>query len=236
MRPFHFCQPRVGALIILSVFASTLSGNSQITATWQPLPTDSSYQGPPIGQPTIVSGNTVIVQDRNARTLESFSGPLTIDADVVLNTRTIDNECAFTLAFIPIGLGTDEPIHDATWFHFLARNFGTDAIGIDKGSGIATTNVWPETPFPLVVGQTNHLTLALAANHTLSLAINGNSYALPGTATMDLSQYQLQIQGWGNIWTASDITLIPEPSTLVLVSVSVLGLAIVARRREHWIK
>jgi hypothetical protein len=233
MQPFHSCQPRIAALIFLSVFAWTLSSNAQITATWQPLPTDSSWQGPPIGQPTIVSGNTVIVQDRNARTLESFSGPLTIDADVILNTRTIDDECAFTLAFIPVGLGTDEPIHNATWFHFLARNFGTDAIGIDQGSGVATTNVWPETSFPLVVGQTNHLTFTVAADHTLSLAVNGNSYALPGTATMDLSQYQLQIQGWGNIWTVSNITLVPEPTTLVLVSVSVLGLATVVRRRKQ---
>ena len=232
MQQFYSRQSRTLTLVCLSVFAWSLSSKAQLTATWQPLPTDSSYQGPPLGAPTIVSGNTVILQSRNARTLESYSGPMTIDADVILNQRTSDDAGAFTLAFIPLGLAADEPIHDATWFQFIARNFGTDVILISKGSGLVTTNLFAQTPFPLVVGQTNHLTYAVAANHALSLAINGNSYAVPATATMDLSQYQLQLQGWGDKWTASNITLVPEPTTVMLVGVSLLGLATVVRRRK----
>jgi hypothetical protein len=235
MQSFHSRQPRILALVFLSVFAWTLSSKAQITATWQPIPSTGN-NGPPT-QPTIVSGNTVIMQGRNARTLESFSGPLTIDVDVSLAARTDFQTGVFTLSFIPVGLPNNTDVHDATWFQLIYRQpgFGTDVILISKGSGAVTTNVFPQTPFPVVAGQTNHVTFGVVANHALSLAINGNSYALPAAAIMELNTYQLQLQGLGenDIWTASNITLVPEPNTVMLVGVSLLGLATVVRHRKR---
>ena len=165
MQQFYSRPSRTLAVILLSVFVWTLSSKAQITATWQPIPS-ASYNGPPT-QPTIVSGNTVILRGQNARTLESFSGPLTIDLGVSLQARTDPDGGVFTLAFIPVGLASNEAIHDATWIQFIYHGSSPDQIVLRKGSGAATTNIWDQTPFPIVAGQTNHVTFGVAAGRRL---------------------------------------------------------------------
>jgi hypothetical protein len=238
MQQFHSGRPRLLVLVLLSMFAWALESRAQ-PVTWQalPFPTDSDWPGP-TGDPAVITLNEVILNARYARSQEVFSGPLTIDCDVFVEARTTQGG-VFTLFFASPGQPLDKDLADYTAFQMLYRDpgyySGQDGLLITQVINKSGNQVWGEIPFTVTGGTSYHLSMGVAADGALSLSIDGQSYALPNSTAVPFSQFELQLGGWepGDYWHVQNFTVVPEPATVMLVGVSLLGLAIVVRRRKN---
>ena len=236
MQQFYSGQPRLLVLVLLSMFACALESRA-LTVTWQalPFPTDSDWPGP-TGDPAVITPNEVIINGRPARSQEVFSGPLTINCDFFVEARTTEDG-VFTLNFASPGQPLDKDLAFRTAFQMIYRNPGSysgqdglQIVQVNNGSG---TVVWGEIPFTVTGGTTYHLSMDVAANGALSLSINGQSYSLPNSTAVPFSQFQLDLGGWqpGDYWHVQNFTVVPEPATVMLVGLSLVGLAGIVRRR-----
>ena len=244
MPQFYSGQPRILALVLLSVFAWTLSSTAQMTVTWQaqPFPTDSDWPGSQ-GQPAVITANEVILNARPARSLEVFSGPLTINFDVFVEARATQGG-GITLSFISPGQPLDKDLANATAFQMIYHDpgyySGQDVLQVTQVTNKSGTIVWGETPLPFTItgGTTYHISMNVAGNGAVGWSVNGQPYSLPNSTAVPFSQYQLQLGGWepGDIWHVQNFTVVPEPATVMLVGVSLLGLATVLRRRKYGVE
>lgn len=237
MQQFYSRQPHLLVLILLSVFAWVQLSSAQ-TVTWQalPFPTDSNWPGP-FGEAAVITANEVILNGRPARSVQAFSGPLSIQCDVSLAART-NGTGVFTLSLLPLGQPLDKDLASQTAFQMIYRNpgngSGQDGLLIVQIANKSGTRVWGEVPFTVTAGTFYHISMDVAASGALSLSINGLPYSLPSTTAVPFSQFQLQLGGWmpGDFWHVTNFTAVPEPSTSMLVGASLLGLATVMRRRK----
>jgi len=185
--------------------------------TWQalPFPSDSSWPGP-FGQPAVITNNEIILDGQPARTIETFSGPITMDCDVSLDARTT-TDGAFWLFFIPTGVALDKTATNSIFFQLGFENFGQDVMGVFKRQGIPQNP--PDTalfsmPYTLNTGTAYHVTLGVAGNGALSLSVNGQPYSLSNAAVLPFNQFQVQIAGWqpDAIWHVTDFTAVSGPA------------------------
>jgi len=208
MRQFHFRTSWLLAFVLLS-----LCGCRAQKVTWQalPFPSDSDWPGP-TGQSAIITSNEVILDAQPARSVETFSGPITIDCDVSLNARTA-TDGAFLLFFIPTGVALDKTATNSIIFQLGYKKFGRDELYILKRRGIPQNP--PDvalfsTPYPVRAGTTYHVTLGVAATGALSLRMNGEPYSLTKAAALPFSQFQIQIHGWqpDDFWHVKNFTVV----------------------------
>jgi hypothetical protein len=236
MQQFHSGQPRLLVLVLLSMLACALESRA-LTVTWQaqPFPTDSDWPGP-TGDPAVITPNEVILNARPARSQQVFSGPLTINCDVFVEARTT-SDGVFTLSFASPGQPLDKDLASQTAFQMIYRNpgdgSGQDGLLITQVINKSGNQVWGEIPFTVTGGTTYHLSMGVAADGALSLSIDGQSYPLPNSTAVPFSQFELQLGGWepGDYWHVQNFTAVPEPATVMLVSLSLVGLAGIVRRR-----
>lgn len=230
------CRP---ALAFSFIFAWALSIHAQ-TVTWQalPFPIDNDWPGPQ-GQPATISSNQVVLQGQPVRALQSFSFPFTINLDVQLASRYAPDG-NFDLYLIPTGWPTNTMPHPALELYVGYRNpgdySGVDDVEIHEQTGPTTaTNLWTSVPINLVAGTLYHLTFQVSDAGTLGLVFNGTAYTIPSDIAYTISPCQIEMWGWQptDTWTVTNFGIVPEPSTMALVGVSLVWVAVFIRRRSR---
>jgi len=222
------------ALTFLCLLAWTRPASSQ-GVTWQalPFPVDTDWHGP-IGQPSTITSNQVVLQGQPVRSLQTYSGPLTLSCTASLS-NDVTSQGGFWLSLIPLGQALNSNLTSGILFSISYGNsYGNQIQLYSYLPGGQSTELWSNS-FPIAVGANYQLNMGVAANGVLSLNVNGQSYPLPNSTTLPFSQFQIQMQGWSppETWTASNFAVVPEPATAVLVAVSLAGFATLLRRRKQ---
>lgn len=214
------CQPSVHLrrLVLLSICACAVSAHSQ-SVTWQalPFPTDSDWPGPK-GQPAIVTAAEVVLDGRPARTLQTFTRPVRIDCDAVLDARNT-TDGAFWMFLIPPGESVNTgSFTNSVYFQLGFSNVGQDVLAIARKHNPSPDTILYSAIYPVIAQTTNHVTLGVAADGQVSLTFNGQSRPVPNTATVSFSQFQIEIEGWqpDAFWHVSHFTVTPEQTTLAI--------------------
>jgi len=160
------------ALVFLAIFIGAVSAYSQ-PVTWDavPFPTDSDWPGP-FGQAASISPNEVILDGQPARTEQTFSGPFLFSCDVTLEARNT-TDGAFWLFLIPPTTPLDHGLTNTVFFQLGYDNNGVDTTGLFLRPGTGPDTVLWSIANPLSAGVTNHISLGVAVNGTLSLSLNG---------------------------------------------------------------
>ena len=221
-------------LVFLAIFLGAVSAYAQ-PLTWdaEPFPVDSNWPGPK-GLPATISANEVVLDGQPARSEQTFSGPFLFSCDVVLSAKNT-TDGAFWLFLIPPSTALNSNLYNTVYFQ----------LGYDTGINVDTTGLFrksgpgPDTTFysitnPLSAGVTNHVSVGVAANGALSLSLNGQAVSLPNTAVLTFGSFQMQMQGWqpNALWHVSNFAVVPEPTTVALVGLGVVGLLAGTRRNR----
>jgi hypothetical protein len=183
--------------------------------TWQalPFPSDSSWPGP-FGQPAVITNNEIILDGQPVRSVQTFSGPLTINFDVSLDARTT-TDGALEMYFIPPGQSLSNSLTNATHFRIVYRNdptLGPDALYFEQIiSATTATPLWGPTPFPVATGTVYHVNMDVSPTGALRLNIDGKAFSLSNTVNVPFGQFQIQLEGWqpDDVWHVTDFTAVP---------------------------
>jgi hypothetical protein len=193
--------------------------------TWQalPFPTDSDWPGSH-GQTAVVTPSEIVLMGQPVRTVQSYSGPLTISFDTFLSQKTA-NDGFLLLTFIPTGIPSNLSPIPGTWldWQYGPSGSGPDELVFQQATTSARTTVW-SAPFALTLGLTNHFAMTVGNAGQLTLSVNGTPFALPSSTDVPFSQYQIELDGWqpANTWHVLNFTAVPEPGTMALVGMGLL--------------
>jgi hypothetical protein len=143
----------LGTLGILPILGLAFAVHAQ-SVTWQilPFPTESNWPGPR-GAPAVTNGNVVTLDGQPVRTVETFTPPITISYDMMLQARAT-SDGYLSLRFTPPTQTTADPL-PATQVFTIYRNGGQDVLRIDQDTSSGGPTVWGEVPFA-VSAQTNY--------------------------------------------------------------------------------
>jgi hypothetical protein len=231
MKQFTRCPLGIKLLtpIFLGLLAWAEPASSQ-NVTWQalPFPDNANWPGS-TGQPATITPNQVVLQGHPVRSLETYSGPITLNCNVTLSNDGA-GEGSLQLNFIPLGQATNLGLTSGILFVLGYGDSYGDQLQLWS---YPSSELWSNS-FTFAAGANYQLSMSVAANGALSLSVNGQSYPLPNSATLPFSQFQLQMEGWqpANTWTVDNFAVVPEPTTAMLVGVSLAGLATTLRRRK----
>jgi hypothetical protein len=206
------------------------------SVTWQILPFPQIDWGGLQGQPATTNGNLVTLQGQPVRTVQSFSGPLRISYDVLVDSR-ISTDGGLQLFFVPTGLSSNL-ISPSMQFYFGYRNrsdeFDALFIQIVSSNG-AGTRVWGDVPFSISAQTVYHHTIDVSATGELTWIVNNLTNSIPSTVKMPYEQFQLELQGWqpgGPTWSVSNFTVVPEPNAATLVALGLVSILFFVRGRR----
>jgi hypothetical protein len=202
--------------------------------TWQalPFPSDSDWPGP-FGSPAVISPNKISMTGQPVRTLESYSGPLTITFDTFLQTNLTANG-SLNVLFGPSGTASNLTPLPSLWFEMdLPNGNGSGAfLQLEEWTSVhSRTSIWTSA-FSFAVGATNHVSLTLSSGALTGFTVNNQSYTAPVSAVLPVSPFQIQMssQQPTDPWTVLNFAVVPEPTTFTLAGVGLLGLLFVAKR------
>jgi hypothetical protein len=200
------------------------------SVTWQILPFPQINWGGSQGQPATTNGNLITLQGQPVRTVQSFSGPLRISYDVVLDARAT-SDGALELFLIPPGTPTTQMLPSMGIF-MIFRNSGGDGLMIYTNSGGSLAPAMDEIPFSLNAQTLYHVTLDISANGSIRSVINNQTNTIPDTVTVPYPQYQLELQGWqpDDVWHISNVIAVPEPRAVTLVVFGLASILCLVRR------
>jgi hypothetical protein len=223
-------QSNARLLLVLAVclWIGSTPGGAQSTI-WEvlPFPDDSNWPGSH-GQPATTNGNVVTLDGRSVRTVQSFSGPLSISFDVFLQAKNA-NDGSLDLSFRQPGVASNlTPPSLKLKMEYV--KFGSDDLVI---TGTNSTVVWGPNSFSLSAQTVYHCAVGVSADGVLTWAINNVTNSIPSTVKVPYASYQIGLTGWqpDNVWQVSNFAIVPEPATAVLVAFG-LGLLTVIRRRK----
>ncbi len=220
----HALGSKLLAPIFVALLAWAAPANSQVTWQALPFPVDSNWGGSQ-GQPATINPNQVILNGQPVRSLQTYSGPCSLSCDVSLNTIAA-TDGGFWLNFIPLG----QPVNsNLTSGIKLSINYGgssSDGLQAWKYPYPPANELWSNA-FTFAAVTNYHIAVSVAANGVLGLSVNGQPYSLPNSTALAFSQFQLQLQGWQptDTWTVNNFTVVPEPTTAMLVGVGLVALA-----------
>jgi len=215
---------------IFSVLLSWAEPASSQNITWQaiPFPVDSDWGGSH-GQPATISANQVVLDGQSVRSLETFSGPTTLSFDVTENNDATQ-QGGFFFSIIPPTDAINSNLISGMELSIAYGNLYANDLQLLQ---YPSNNLWSNA-FNFATGVTYHWRVSVAASGALGFSVDGQTYSLPNTASLSSSQFQFQMQGWqpNDFWTVSNFAVVPEPTTVTLLGVSLASLTIVLRRRK----
>jgi hypothetical protein len=205
------------------------------SVTWQILPFPQSTWLGSHGQTATTNGNVVTLRGQPVRTVQTFSGPLSISYDVVLSSRPTDPgaDGALEFFFVPLGVSSNQVAPNIS-FQMVFRNYGSDTLLFQTNNGAAAFNI-SEIPFSITTQTVYHVGINVSGSGGLSWVVNNVTNPIPGTIKEPFSQYQLEIEGWQptDVWQVSNFTAVPEPSAMALVTTGLMGMLLYRSKRTR---
>jgi PEP-CTERM motif-containing protein len=202
------------------------------TVTWQdlPWPADQDWPGPQ-GSPAVTNGNQITLTGQDVLSVQSFGGPLTISYDVLLPVKSTTDGSIETF-FVPTGEATTNIPNPDIELLMNETQTGNDNLGVAKDHD--STILWGSNPFSINTQTVYHVSIGIAANGQVNWSINGNDVGLTNSVVMPYSSFQIRLSSWQPTqeWDVSNFVVVPEPATVTLLGVGIVGLFAIIRRRR----
>src|SRR5579862_5830112 len=163
-----------------------------------PFPKDSDWPSSR-GEPATMKENDLLLQGQDVRTLRAYAPPVTIECDVVLESRSA-SDGSFDLYFLPAGQPLGVNLRQLTKFRIIYSNTGDygslDRLEIDRRDGDKSSVVWTESPFKVEAGKVYHLKANLLPAGKLNISINDVEASIPNTVSLPYRSFQVQLGSW----------------------------------------
>ena len=176
-----------------------------------PFPKDSDWPGSR-GEPATMGKNDLQLQGQDVRTQRAYAPPVTIECDVVLESRSA-SDGSFDLYFLPTGQPLDVIPRQLTKFRIIYSNTGdygsVDRLEIDRREGDKGFVVWTETLFKVEAGKVYHLKVDVLSAGKLNISINDVEASIPGTVSLAYRSFQVQLGSWQptNRWHVRNLSI-----------------------------
>ena len=175
-----------------------------------PFPKNSDWPGLK-GLTATLGANDFILRGQPIRSRCSFTVPLTISCDIVLEERR-GNDGSIGFAFQPEGVPLDEESAQIVGVRMIYRNpgaySGKDELVAERRISMQEgKTIWGGEPFPVAAGQTYHVTLDVLADK-MRLTIGDRTYSMPGVV-VPYPKFQITVHGWKpeNRWHVRNLTV-----------------------------
>ena len=203
----------------------------------------TGFSGPPGGIITVISGGAAsgdvtsgvdIVGTEREALLENLSGPGSVTAEVtggdLIFTSAAGTNGKFSVLFD--GVGTSSASLDVSADDRVVHNF-TDIVGSIQFTAIATDGFGEtatRTPIILTTAAVTTLESFFASDFAYSVAPN----LFDGTNIVSFqAQFEDVAVGGGSSFKLGVVESVPEPSTLLLAALGLLGLLGFGRRKRR---
>ena len=158
-----------------------------------PFPRDSDWPGPK-GLPAHIEDGDLILQGRQARTRSTYSVPLTIECEFLLEARS-GTDGALEIRLVPIDQPADSNLTQTLYLALSYQPSGEASVAIESCNGsIRAETLWGRKPFELRVGKPNQLGIELQLDG-IRFTINGQTFEAKGV-TVPYDRFYIQIWGW----------------------------------------
>jgi hypothetical protein len=192
------------------------SGSKQCEVDWTVLPFPSNCDWPGAkGYSAELGNGTFLLRGQSIRSRGSFSGPVTISLDTVLEDR-IGTDGYVSIELLPDGLSAAEQSPQVFGFYMVYRNNANDGLTIYQRLGLTedfhpvSRLVWGEQPFGISAGRPYHIELHVG-NSSWTVSINGKQFEILDIA-IPYKNYQIQINGWQPTvrWHVRNLSVAPD--------------------------
>ena len=192
MRGVHETLGLLVALVLLGTGCAT-RGPHPLAWDALPFPRDSDWGGPK-GLPAQIENGDLVLQGREARTRSSYSVPLTIECEFLLEER-VGTDGGLAIRLIPPDQPADSNITQTLYLVLSYRPSGEGIVKIQRCDGSWRANtVWDEKPFDLRVGKLNQLHIELQRDG-MRFTVNGQAFEAKDVA-VPYDRFCIQLWGW----------------------------------------
>jgi hypothetical protein len=167
-----------------------------------PFPANSDWPGPK-GFAAVLGGGDFLLRGQPVRTRQSYSVPVHITFDVVLEERFAPDgsmQVIFDPADVPDDLQGEQNIDAQMCYRNRGAYSGTDGILVNELLSLGenfhpqSRIIWPEKPFQLNAGETYHVSLVVTARG-MQWTINGETHDLTGVK-VPFDKFRITLYGW----------------------------------------
>jgi hypothetical protein len=155
---------------------------------------DDDWSGAPRQAP-VIQGEDLVLRGQNIRTQHSYSAPITVEFDAMLEDRVADNG-ALTCEFVPATQAVDrEPEHHVQ-VSLLYDQQG-DAISVQERFQRWPTQKyksWSRSPLSIKPGSWHHMRYEVTRDG-LDIAVDGQAYG-SGGAVVPYNAFYIYLLGW----------------------------------------
>ena len=192
MRATHQTFGWLLALFLLGTGCAT-TGSRPLAWDALPFPRDSDWPGPK-GLPAHIEDGDLILQGRQVRTQSTYSVPLTIECEFLLEARS-GTDGALEIRLVPIDQPADSNLTQTLYLALSYQPSGEASVAIESCNGsIRAETLWGRKPFELRVGKPNQLAIQLQSDG-IRFTVNEQTFEAKDVR-VPYDRFYIQIWGW----------------------------------------